>query len=68
MILENLSVEEMNLIVEALGNMPFARVFQLVAKIQTQASEQLVPVPAAPHDLQANGKPEPQPEAAPSTG
>jgi hypothetical protein len=37
----NLSVEETNLILEGLGNMPFAKVYALVGKIQEQASEQL---------------------------
>lgn len=36
-----LEIEEINLILEALGQQPFARVFELVAKIQQQASEQL---------------------------
>ncbi len=35
------SVEETNLILEGLGNLPFARVYALVEKIQRQASEQL---------------------------
>jgi hypothetical protein len=36
-----LAVEEVNLVLEALGNLPFARVFELVAKVQGQASEQI---------------------------
>jgi hypothetical protein len=36
-----LSIEEANLILEALGNLPFSRVYALVAKIQEQASQQL---------------------------
>lgn len=36
-----LTVEEANLILEALGEQPFAKVFALVAKIQRQASEQV---------------------------
>lgn len=36
-----LSIEETNLILEALGHMPFSRVYELIAKIQQQASEQL---------------------------
>lgn len=37
----NLSIDEANLVLEALGNMPYRRVYELVAKIQQQASEQL---------------------------
>lgn len=36
-----LTIDETNLVLEALGNLPFSRVFTLVAKIQAQASEQL---------------------------
>ena len=36
-----LSIDELNLILEGVGNLPFARVFALVGKIQTQAAEQL---------------------------
>ena len=38
-----LSIDEINLILEAVGNLPFHRVFGLVAKIQQQASQQLNP-------------------------
>lgn len=37
----NLSVEDINLILEGLGNLPFSRVFTLVGKIQEQAAEQI---------------------------
>lgn len=37
----HLSVDETNLILEALGNLPFAKVYGLVANIQQQASTQL---------------------------
>lgn len=37
------SVDELNLILESLGNMPFAKVHQLIGNIQQQASEQLQP-------------------------
>lgn len=64
--IDDLSIEEMNLITEALGNMPFARVFQLVGKIQTQVQGQAMPIPVEP---QANGQPpEPQSEATPPAG
>jgi hypothetical protein len=35
------TIDETNLILEALGNLPFARVYSLVAKVQAQAREQL---------------------------
>lgn len=61
--LDDLSVKEMNLILGALGEQPFAEVFQLVAKLEAQVLPQLQPAP------QANGQlPEPQPEAKPSKG
>ena len=36
-----LSIDQVNLILEALGNRPFAEVFELVGLIQQQATEQL---------------------------
>ena len=36
-----LSIEETNLILEALGTMPFSKVYTLIAKIQEQAGQQL---------------------------
>lgn len=36
-----INIDEANLILEALGNLPFARVYTLIAKIQEQAGEQL---------------------------
>lgn len=36
-----LTIDEANLILEALGTMPFKTVFALIGKIQTQAGEQL---------------------------
>ena len=46
----SLTIDETNLILEGLGNLPFVRVHQLVAKIQQQASSQLgtVNTPIAP--------------------
>lgn len=35
------TIDEANLILEALGNLPFKQVFSLVGKIQQQASQQL---------------------------
>jgi hypothetical protein len=37
----NLSIAETNLILEALGQMPYVRVFELIANIQQQAQAQL---------------------------
>lgn len=36
-----LSIEEINLILESLGQLPFVRVHQLIAVIQQQATAQL---------------------------
>ena len=36
-----LSIDELNLVLEGIGNLPFARVFALVGKIQAQAGAQL---------------------------
>ena len=36
-----LTIDETNLILEALGNEPFVKVHQLISKIQQQASQQL---------------------------
>lgn len=48
-----LSIDELNLILEGVGNLPFARVFALVGKIQTQAAEQLQAAQAGPGGLVA---------------
>ena len=39
----NLTIDEANLILEALGELPFSKVFQLIGKIQEQAGRQLNP-------------------------
>ena len=36
-----LTLDDINLILEGVGSLPFARVFALVSRIQTQAAEQL---------------------------
>ena len=36
-----LTVDETNLILEGLGSLPFTRVYALIAKIQTEATQQL---------------------------
>lgn len=40
-----LTVAEANLILQAVGELPFAKVYQLVTKLQQQAAEQLGPAP-----------------------
>lgn len=42
----SVSVDEANQILEALGNLPFARVYELVGKVQRQAREQLEGAPS----------------------
>ena len=37
----NLTPDEINLILESLGQQPFVRVFHLISKIQEQAARQL---------------------------
>ncbi|WP_299459118.1 hypothetical protein [uncultured Microscilla sp.] len=54
----NISVEEANVLLEALGEMPFKKVFGLVGKIQQQASSQINPQ----GEPQANGKAEVKPQ------
>jgi dihydroxyacetone kinase len=43
-----LSVEEVNVILNALGSRPYVEVFSLVQKIQTQASGQMEEMPPPP--------------------
>lgn len=49
----DITIDEANLILEALGEMPFKRVFGLVSKVQQQASEQLGVEGSAPQSLSA---------------
>jgi hypothetical protein len=62
----NLSIEEVNLILESLGELPFRRVFQLIGRIQAAARAQIPAEPlesegadpaaaAGDHPLEANG-------------
>ncbi len=37
----SLAIEDVNLILEGLGNLPFAKVYALVGKVQEQAAEQI---------------------------
>jgi hypothetical protein len=41
-----LGLDETNLVLEALGQLPFARVYQLIAAVQEQAHKQLADGPA----------------------
>lgn len=43
-----LTLEETNLILEALGALPFARVYTLIGRIQERARKQLEEAAAAP--------------------
>jgi len=40
-----LTINEINVILQALGNAPYAQVFELVEKICTQAQSQIQPAP-----------------------
>lgn len=42
-----LSIEDINVILEALGALPFARVFQVIGRIQAQARAQIEPTEEA---------------------
>jgi hypothetical protein len=46
----NLAIGDVNLILEGLGNLPFARVYALVGKIQEQASPQVAAASGAHED------------------
>lgn len=56
-----LSIDELNLVLEGVGNLPFARVYALVAKIQAQAAAQIKTAqsdpgnPAPPSGVQLPG-------------
>lgn len=56
----NLTLEETNTVLEALGQMPYARVYLLIQKIQQQATEYLQVERAIPNQGQQDGK---QPES-----
>jgi hypothetical protein len=43
----DLTVNEINMILQALGNAPYAQVFELVQKIREQAQSQIQPVPTS---------------------
>jgi hypothetical protein len=50
----NLSIEEVNLILEGLGELPFRRVFQLIGRIQAAARAQ---IPAEQVEIEAGADP-----------
>ena len=54
----SLSLEEANMILEALGSQPYVRVHQLVNKIQQQAQAQLQQKPIIPGAGMDSPKPE----------
>ena len=43
----DLTVNEINIILQALGNAPYASVFELIEKIRTQAQAQVQPAPTS---------------------
>ena len=43
----DLTINEINLILQALGNAPYVQVFELVQKIREQAQGQVAPAPTA---------------------
>ena len=47
----DLTINEVNIIMQALGNMPYAQVFELVQKIREQAQSQIA-VPANEENAQ----------------
>ena len=51
-----ISVDEVNLILEALGDLPFVKVYTLIGKIQQQANQQ-ISAAERPSDA-ANGQPQ----------
>lgn len=57
-----LTVEETNLILEALGNLPFVKVHELIGKIHQQASSQITnnSVSQTESNLQSLGAPNKQ--------
>lgn len=57
----NLTLEETNIMLEALGQMPYARVYLLVQKIQQQATECLQE--SRRPQVQQNGHDEKSPES-----
>lgn len=56
----NLTLDETNMVLAALGNLPYAQVNQLINKIQVQAKEQLN---GLAKDLGAEPKVDAKPEA-----
>lgn len=52
----SLTIDEVNLILEAVGNLPFHRVYALVGKVQQQASQQLNAAPAGEPQRMGDGR------------
>ena len=51
------SIEEANLILDALGNLPFVKVYGLIGKIQEQAGQQMNGTPAASDEVGSENLP-----------
>lgn len=52
-----ITTDEVNLILEALGNLPFVKVYTLIGRIQSQAAAQLQGAEGAPRT--GDGRPTP---------
>ena len=48
-----LTTEEANILLEALGNLPFIKVYALIGKIQSQAAAQVATATSAAQQTQA---------------
>ena len=57
------TVDEANLILEALGQMPFKQVYALVGKIQEQANRQLSGAASVPAPTDPASEPADEPDA-----
>jgi hypothetical protein len=51
----NLTIAETNLVLDALGGLPYARVYELINKIHQQAEEQAVRPEGVPQAVRPEG-------------
>lgn len=51
-----LTTEEANILLEALGNLPFIKVYALIGKIQSQAAAQVAAATSAAQQTQAGSE------------
>ena len=51
-----LTTEEANILLEALGNLPFIKVYALIGKIQSQAAAQVATATSATQQTQAGSE------------